>query len=75
MMKYIKCDTSVGFSSLAAAECEVPTYDKNEEVLIQIKATACNRADLLQVSGYCYFCFIYLYFSYRALENTHHQKV
>jgi len=59
-MKYMKHDATIGFSSLSTAECEIPTYDKNEEVLIQIKATSCNRADLLQVSTNCEFCFIYL---------------
>jgi len=51
MMKYMKHDATIGFSSLSTAECEIPTYDKNEEVLIQIKATSCNRADLLQSAG------------------------
>ena len=49
-MKYMSHESTVGPESLTVAECDVPKYDKEKEVLIKVESTAVNRADLLQVS-------------------------
>lgn len=50
-MKYMAYDPVVGHNSLHIEECDVPEYDRNNEVLVKVEATAVNRADLLQTHG------------------------
>ena len=46
-MKFMQHGQNIGHQSLSVAECDVPLYDPEKEVLIKVEAAAVNKADLL----------------------------
>ena len=55
-MNYVAHDEAVGLESFKVATQPVPSYDRENERLIRVAASAVNRADYLQVSvPYVYF--------------------